>query len=525
MEMKDHNTLVYINDVVTSISDLLSSSFGPKGAYKIIIEDKNYRLTNDGTSIIVKGLNPQNPIAWVIIDAAKSHYTNIGDGVKSLILMISGLLKNAKKLIGEGLSVQAIINGYSIASKKSCEFLDRIALKINEDDLNTLKNIAMTSMTGMTEQCKKLLADIVINAVRVIRDTTVGTFDPLNIKLYEEYGGLVEDTKLIRGVVIPRGIVRGDMPKRIVNAKIALIDYPIGTHEFKKGLEGRTGCKATIRIDSPLQVRSYLEEQNRLRLEIINKIIESGANVVFAGRGVDPDAQRRLADKGILVVRNVDKEDLELLSKVTGGRIIGSVEDMSEKDLGWAGLVEERYIDGSYKVFVEECRNPKCVSIIVRGGAKGITRAYGKVVEKAIRQVKNALLELAVVGGGGATEVELFLALNKWAQTISGVEQYAVMKFSEAFKIIPQLLAINTGMNPIDALADLVTLHSKGGTWFGISASGNLVNTIDLGIIEPVTLKKEVIRSSTAVSISLLRINKIIKKGNELFKQFFRVKF
>ena len=450
-------------------------------------------------------MSVEHPAAKMLIEVAKTQEKEVGDGTTTAVVIAGELLRKAEELLDQNIHPSVIINGYEMARNKAVEELKSIAKEVKADDTEMLKKIAMTSITGKgAEKAREQLAEIVVEAVRTVVDEETGKVDKDLIKVEKKEGAPIEETKLIRGVVIDKERVHPQMPKKVENAKIALLNCPIEVKE--------TETDAEIRITDPSKLMEFIEQEEKIIKDMVEKIASTGANVVFCQKGIDDLAQHYLAKKGILAVRRVKKSDMEKLAKATGARIVTKIDDLTPEDLGEAGLVEERKVAGDAMIFVEQCKHPKAVTILARGSTEHVVEEVARAIDDAIGVVKCALEEGKIVAGGGATEIELAKRLRKFAETVAGREQLAVKAFADALEVIPRTLAENSGLDPIDMLVKLRAAHEKeGGEVYGLDVfEGEVVDMLEKGVVEPLKVKTQAIDSATEASVMLLRIDDVI---------------
>ncbi|AIJ05803.1 thermosome [Methanocaldococcus bathoardescens] len=487
------------------IAETVRTTLGPKGMDKMLVDELgDIVVTNDGVTIL-KEMSVEHPAAKMLIEVAKTQEKEVGDGTTTAVVIAGELLRKAEELLDQNIHPSVIINGYEMARNKAVEELKTIAKEVKADDTEMLKKIAMTSITGKgAEKAREQLAEIVVEAVRAVVDEETGKVDKDLIKVEKKEGAPIEETTLIRGVVIDKERVNPQMPKKVENAKIALLNCPIEVKE--------TETDAEIRITDPAKLMEFIEQEEKMIKDMVEKIAATGANVVFCQKGIDDLAQHYLAKKGILAVRRVKKSDMEKLAKATGARIVTNIDDLTPEDLGEAGLVEERKVAGDAMIFVEQCKHPKAVTILARGSTEHVVEEVARAIDDAIGVVKCALEEGKIVAGGGATEIELAKRLRKFAETVAGREQLAVKAFADALEVIPRTLAENSGLDPIDMLVKLRAAHEKeGGEVCGLDVfEGEVVNMLEKGVVEPLKVKTQAIDSATEASVMLLRIDDVI---------------
>ncbi len=498
-------------EAAQQVADTVRTTLGPKGMDKMLVDTLgDVIITNDGVTILEE-IEIQHPAAKMMVEIAKTQEDEVGDGTTTAVVLAGELLKKANDLLDKKIHPTVIAKGFRLATEKAQEILKSIAEEIDEDDEDILRSIATTAMTGKgAEHSKEKLAELAVKAVKSIIDEINGEkrIDIENIKIEKKVGGGVEDSELINGIVLDKERVHPGMPKIVKNAKILLLDSAI---EIKN-----TETDAKIQITDPSQLQSFIEMEEKMLKEMVDKIVKTGANVVFCQKGIDDTAQHYLAKAGIYAVRRVTRSDMEKLERATGAKIITSFNDLSSKDLGFAGLVEERKIGDEAMTFVTDCKNPKAVTMLIRGGTEHVIDEVKRAMEDAIGDVAAALKYGSVVGGAGSVEEELAKELRKFANSLSGREQLAVQSFAEAIEVIPRTLAENAGLDPIDILAELKAEHDKGKKWAGIDVfSGKVIDAWKLGVVEPLKIKTQAIQSASEVAIMILRIDDVIASGGK----------
>ena len=494
--------------VIMAVAGAVQSTLGPKGRDKMLVDSMgDVIITNDGATIL-KQMQVEHPTAKLIVEIAKTQDNEVGDGTTSAVILAGGLAKKASELLDQDIHASTIISGYKNAARKTEELLSASAEEIKLNDLAALKKVAMISLGSKSVSmgsAKDNLAELVVQAVTQVvekRGEKV-TVDKDFIKIEKKQGGNVEETNLIRGVLVDKEIVHPGMPKHIENPKIALIDTAL---EIEK-----TEIDAKISITSPDQMEAFLDQEEKMLKTMVEKIAKSGANLVFCQKGIDDVAQHFLSKKGISVARRVKKSDMEKLSKATGARIITTLDDLSEKDLGTAGLAEERKIAGENMIFVEKCKEPKAVTLLVRGSTEHIVDEAERAFNDAIGAVISSIEVGKIVYGGGAIEIEVANQLRKYSAEVGGREQLAIKAFADAPESIPKTLAENSGMDIIDSLVDLRAKHEKGEKTLGINVyTAKLEDMKKNGVIEPLKIKTQAISSATEVVTLILRIDDII---------------
>ena len=488
------------------VAEAVKTSLGPKGMDKMLVDSfGDVTITSDGRTILDE-MDVQHPAAKMMVEVAKTQDNEVGDGTTTVVVLSGELLGKAEELIEKNVHPTIIIDGYKKAAEKALEALDQIAIKVDPTDKEFLTKVAMTSMASkLVSENREYLAKLAVEAILQVAEKTEEGYrvDVDDVKVEKKPGESVTDTKLIKGIVIDKEVVHPGMPKRVENAKIALLNCPL---EIEK-----TEFDAKINIESPEQMEAFLKEEERMLQEMVNKIVSVGANVVICQKGIDDAAQHFLARKKILALRRVKKSDMEKLSKATGGKIITNLDDMTEADLGYAALVEERKIGDDKMTFIEGCKHPKSVTILIRGGTERVIDEAERSIHDALCVVRDVVEEPKIVAGGGAPEIEVARILRNYAESLPGREQLAVMSFAEALESIPVTLAENAGLDPIDILSELRARHDKGEKWVGVGVhEGKVIDTYQTNVLEPVSVKKQVIKSATEASTMILKIDDVI---------------
>lgn len=488
------------------IAEIISTSLGPRGMDKMLVDSiGDITITNDGATIL-KEIDVQHPAAKMMVEVAKATDSEVGDGTTSAVVMTGALLEKAESLIDNEIHSVIIADGYKKALRHATRLLEEISKKIDPKDKVTLEKIAKTSMqTKLVSVEASDLAKVVVEAALLVMEEKGGNQKVIidNIKVEKKTGGSISDSQLVNGIVLDKEVVSSSMPKKIEEAKIALISAPL---EIEK-----TEFDAKINISSPNQIKSFMEEENQILKEMVEKIKSTGATVVLCQKGIDDIVQHYLSKEGILAVRRIKESDMSKLSKATGGRIVGSVNDLSDKDLGEAQNVEEKSIEEDNWVFIEGCKNPKAVTLLIRGGSQRVVDEAERSIHDALMVVKDVVEKPAILPGGGAPEEFIATNLRDWSKTLSGREQLAVEKYAEAIEAIPIALARNAGMNPIDAITQLRAKHSSGEKFAGVDVNkGEIVNIEELDIIEPIKVKEQVIKSATETANMILRIDNVV---------------
>ncbi len=484
------------------VAETVRTTLGPKGMDKMIVDSLgDVTVTNDGVTILEE-MQIEHPAAKMLVEVAKTQEQEVGDGTTTAVVLAGELLKNAERLLDQEIHPTVIARGYRMAAEKAQIILNNIAEPISLKDADTLKNIAMTAMTGKgAERSKELLADLAVTAIEQISDNNKVDID--DVKLEKKTGGGIEDSELIRGIVLDKDRVHPGMPKIVNNAKIALLDIAI---EIKKP---ETDTK--IEITTPDQMEMFLQQEEKMLKRMVDKVIASKANVVVCQKGIDDVAQHFLSKAGIYTCRRAKKSDMDKLAKATGGSIVTNLDDLNEKDLGRAGNVEEIKVGNEQMTYVKDCKNPKAVTILVRGGTQHVVDEVERAMRDALGDIIASLNVGKAVAGAGAPEIELARNLRMFANKLSGREQLAVFAFADAVEIIPRTLAENAGIDPIDILTDLKSQHDKGSKWAGIDVfSGKVMDAWKAGVIEPLKIKTQAVKSASEVAELILRIDDVI---------------
>jgi thermosome len=488
------------------ISEVVKSSLGPRGMDKMLVDGLgDVTITNDGATIL-KEIDVQHPAAKMMVEISKATDNEVGDGTSSVVVLAGALIEKAEELITKDIHPTIIVDGYRKSAIKSIEFFNNVARKIEAGNKSELIKVAKTSMqTKLVSKESSELAELVVNAALQVSESSESGYnvDIDDVKVEKKAGGSLRDTKLIKGIVLDKEVVHGGMPKKIEKAKIALVNSAL---EIEK-----TEFDAKINISSPDQMKMFLEEENKMLKNMVDKIISSGANVTICQKGIDDVAQHYLAKSNILAVRRVKESDMTKLARATGARIVNNLEDLSSKDLGSADLVEERKVETDKWVFIEGCKHPKAVTILVRGGSQRVVDEADRSIHDALMVTKDVMEKPFIVAGGGSPESFVAGKLRDWSSTLSGREQLAADKFAESLEVIPLALAENAGMDPIDTLTELRSKQAKGSKWSGIDArSAKVVDMSKLDIVEPLSVKEQIIKSATEVASMILRIDDVI---------------
>ncbi|MEX2703387.1 MAG: thermosome subunit beta [Candidatus Baldrarchaeota archaeon] len=489
------------------IAEAIRTSLGPRGMDKMLVDSLgDVVITNDGATIL-KEIDVQHPAAKMMVEVAKAQDDEVGDGTTTAVVIAGELLKKAEELLDQNIHPTIIVEGYKKAADEACKILDEIALTTTPDNYDILVKIGKTALNSKAVAgAKDLFAKIAVDAIKQIvekRDEKLFADIEL-VGILKKQGKSLLETELVSGIVIDKEVVHPGMPKRVTNAKIALVNAPL---EIEK-----TEFDAEIRITDPTQMKAFLEEEQRMLREMVEKIKASGANVLFCQKGIDDVAQHFLAKAGILAVRRVKKSDMEKLAKATGGKIVTSIDDLTPEHLGEAGLVEEVKIGEDKIVYVRDCKHPKAVSVVIRGGSEHVVDEAERALHDALCVVRDVIEDGKYVAGGGAPEIEVAKRLREYAQQIGGREQLAIEAFADAIEIIPKTLAENAGHDPLDIIVQLRERHAKpDGVWYGVDVfEGKVVDMLERGVLEPLRVKKQAIRSASEAAQMILRIDDII---------------
>lgn len=488
------------------VAELVRTSLGPRGMDKMLVDSLgDVTITNDGATIL-KEIDVQHPAAKMMVEIAKTVDNEVGDGTTSSVVFGGSLLAKAEELLEKNVHATVIIEGYQAAADKALSLLSELAKQVDPEEKEILLKIARTSMESkLVSEDSVMLSKIVVDSILQVVEKQGDNYkvDLDNVKVEKKAGGSIRNTSLIKGIVLDKEVVHSGMPTKIEKAKIALVNAPL---EIEK-----TEMSAEIRITDPTQMQMFLEEENRMLKAMVDKIIEVGANVLICQKGIDDIAQHYLAKAGILAVRRVKESDLTKLAKATGGTISTNLDDMTSKDLGSAEHVEQKKVETDKWVFIEGCRNPHAVTLLLRGGSQRVVDEVDRSIHDALMVVKDVIEKPAIVAGGGAPEAYLASGLKDWADRFEGREQLAIKKYAEALEIIPLTIAENAGMDPIDTMITLRAKQAQGKKWTGIDARNTrIADMYSLDIVEPVAVKEQIIKSATEAACMILRIDDVI---------------
>lgn len=493
-----------------AIAEAIRTTLGPRGMDKMLVDNLgDVIITNDGVTILDE-MDVEHPAAKMMVEIAKVQEDEVGDGTTTAVMLAGELLKKAEEMLNQDIHPTVIALGYRKAAEKAEEILNKTATKVSKGEGKVLKQIAVTSMSSKGSEMRgEKLAELCVQAVEQITEEENGKLvaDVDNIKLEKKSGGSSVDSQLVKGIIIDKEVVHPGMPKRVENPKIALLNCALEVKE--------TETDAEIRITDPEQLKAFLREEERMLREMVDQIKGTGANVTLCQKGIDDVAQHFLAKAGIAAARRVKESDMEKLARATGGKVVTNLKDLTADDLGSAALVEERKVAGDEMMFIEGCKDPKAVSLLVRGGTEHVVDEVERAVHDGISVVSAAIEDGKIVAGGGAPEIETARQLREYAETVGGREALAVNAFADALEIVPRTLAENAGLDPIDILVQLRAEHGKpNGKDLGLNVfNGKVMNTLRLGIVEPLRVKTQAIKSASEAAEMILRIDDVIAAG------------
>jgi thermosome len=494
------------------IAEAVRTSLGPLGMDKMLVDSfGDVVITNDGATIL-KEIDVQHPAAKMMVNVAKTQDDEVGDGTTTAVVLGGELLKNAETLLDQEIHPTVIIEGYRKATEKALEAIEDISTKTSIDDEEMLKKVSVVSMSSkVVAGSREYLSDIAVKAVKMVAEKVGGkwTADIDNVKVDKKEGESLESTILVNGIILDKEIVHPGMPKRVENAKIALVAAPL---EIEK-----TEFDAKINITNPEQMKAFLDQEERMLKNMTEKIINVGANVVLLQKGIDDISQHYLAKAGILAVRRIKKSDMEKLSRATGAEIITNIDDLTEEDLGQAEVVYGKKIGDDDMVFIEGCKNPKSVSVLVRGGTELIVDEAERALHDALCVVRDVIEDGKVVPGGGAPEIEVSKRLKEYANTLSGREQLAVKQFAESLEVVPRTLAENAGLDQLDIMVELRAKHVKPKDYvYGIDVyTGNIQDMTKMNVWEPSAVKRQAIKSASEAAQMILKIDDVIASSTK----------
>ena len=488
------------------VAELVRSSLGPRGLDKMLVDSLgDVTITNDGATIL-KEIDVQHPAAKMMVEISKTVDNEVGDGTTSSVIFGGTLLARAEDLLKKDVHPSVIIEGYQAAAEKTLEIYSEMAKKIKPDDRETLLKIAITSMQSkLISEDSDILSKVVVDAILRVATKKAETYsvDLENIKVEKKAGGSITDTQIIKGIVLDKEVVHSGMPTKIENAKIALLNSAL---EIEK-----TEMSSEIRITDPTQMQMFLEEENRMLKTMVDKLHNVGVNVLICQKGIDDIAQHYLAKYGIMAVRRVKESDMIKLAKATGGRVISNLDDLTEKDLGTADLAHQKKVESDKWVFIEGCKHPQSVTLLIRGGSQRVIDEVDRSIHDALMVVKDVIEKPEIVAGGGAPESYAASKLKEWADSFDGREQLAIKKYAEALEVIPLTIAENAGMDPIDTMATLRAKQNQGRKWTGIDARNTkIADMLAIDVVEPLAVKEQIIKSATEAACMILRIDDVI---------------
>jgi thermosome len=488
------------------VAEAVKTSLGPKGMDKMLVDSfGDVTITNDGATML-KEMDVQHPAAKMMVEVSKTQDDEVGDGTTSVVVLTGELLGKAVELMDKKIHPTVIIDGYRDAQDQALKVLEEIAIVVDPKDKEMLRKVAMTSMASkLISGYSDYIAGLAIDAVLQVAEEKDGghEVDLDSVKIEKKPGGSITDTTLIKGLVIDKEVIHADMPKLVRDAKIGLLNAAM---EIEK-----TEFDSKIHIESPTEIQAYLDQEEQMLRDMVAKVKDAGVNVLFCQKGIDDMVQHFLAREGIMAARRLKKSDMEALAKATGAKVVTSVDELSEADAGYAASVEERKISDDKMVFVEGCKDPKAVSILVRGGTERIVDEADRSLHDALCVIRDVVEEPKVVAGGGAPEIEVARRLRRYAEGLAGRERLAVSAFAEAMEVIPITLSENAGMDPIDTLSDMQSQHEKKLLWIGVNTlEGKVDDMAKLDVYEPMQVKAQAIKSATEASTLLLKIDDVI---------------
>ncbi|KFM14802.1 Thermosome subunit beta protein [Marine Group I thaumarchaeote SCGC AAA799-P11] len=488
------------------VTELVKSSLGPRGLDKMLVDSLgDVTITNDGATIL-KEIDVQHPAAKMMVEISKTVDNEVGDGTTSSVVFGGTLLAKAEELLKKDVHSSTIVDGYQTAAEKTLEIYSELSKKIKPDDKESLIKIATTSMQSkLISEDSDILSKIVVDAILSIVTKKGEDYfvDLENIKVEKKSGGSIQDTQIVKGIVLDKEIVHSGMPTKIDKAHIALLNSAL---EIEK-----TEMSSEIRISDPTQMQMFLEEENRMLKTMVDKLHDLGVNVLICQKGIDDIAQHYLAKNGIMAVRRVKESDMIKLAKATGGRVISNIDDLSEKDLGSANLVHQKKVESDKWVFIEGCKHPQSVTMLIRGGSQRVIDEVDRSIHDSLMVVKDVIEKPEIVAGGGAPESFAASQLKDWADNFDGREQLAIKKYAEALEVIPLTIAENAGMDPIDTMANLRAKQNQGRKWTGIDAKNTkIADMLSIDVVEPIVVKEQIIKSATEAACMILRIDDVI---------------
>ena len=501
-----------------AVANAVKSTLGPRGMDKMLVDNiGDITITNDGVTVL-KTMEIENPAAKMIVEVAKTQEEEVGDGTTTAVIIAGELLKNAEALLDQSIHPTLVARGYKLASNKAQEILDKIKMQLDLSSKEDLSRIVKTAIIGKSTGADSHIISLIVDAVQHVKSMSDknNVIDLEDIKVEKKVGGGLLDSRLVKGVIIDKEKVHPDMPDSVKNAKVALLNLAL---EIEK-----TNIDAQIRIEKPEQLQAFLNEEENMLREMVEKIKASGANVVIVQKGIDDAAQHFLAKAGILAFRRVSESDMKKIGKATGAKVVSTLDELSKESLGEAGIVHVEKLAGENLALIEECKNPKAVTILIRGGTEHVVDEIQRAVDDSLGDLKSVIEDGgAIVPGGGAAELEVSKELKDFAKGLEGREQLAVNAFADSLEIVPKTLSENAGLDPIDILVELRAEHQKGKTWAGVNLldvyKPQVSDMYKEGVIEPLRIKKQAIKSASEVAVMILRIDDIIAAGKSANQQ------
>ncbi|SMD31153.1 thermosome subunit beta [Picrophilus oshimae] len=493
-------------EAAKAIATSIRSTLGPRGMDKMLVDSLgDIVITNDGVTIL-KEMDIEHPAAKMMVEVSKTQDSYVGDGTTTAVIIAGALLEQAQALVNQNVHPTVITEGYRMADEYARKVLDEISIKINPDDKDKLIKMAMTSLNSKSAGVfKDKLAELSYQAIKAIAEERDGKYyvDFDNLQMVKKQGGSVDETQLIDGIIIDKEKVHPGMPSTVENAKIALLDLAL---EVKK-----PEFDTNLQINDPRMIQKFLDQEEGILKEMVDKIQKTGANVVITQKGIDDMAQHYLAKAGIYAVRRVKKSDVDKLAKATGAAIVSSLDEMTEADLGKADKVEQVKIGDDYMTFVTGAKNPKAVSILIRGETDHVVDEIERSITDSLHVVAAAVEDAAYVTGGGSAAEEIAFRLRTYASKVGGRQQLAIERFADALEEIPRALAENAGLDPIDILIKIRSEHAAGHTKYGLNVfTGEVEDMEKANVIEPIRVGKQAIDSATDAAVMILRIDDVI---------------
>jgi thermosome len=489
------------------MAEILKTTLGPRGMDKMLIDSLgDITITSDGAKVLEE-MDVQHPAAKMMIEVAKTQDKEVGDGTTTAVVLAGELLKKAEELLEQGIHPSLIVSGYGKAGDKAISVLERVALLVDMENRETLLNLANTSMRSKSvASAREHLSNIVVDAIKQIVEKRDGTIlaDVDNVQIVKKEGKSLEETELIRGIIVDKEVIHDAMPKKIKNAKIALVNAAL---EIEK-----TEIDAEIRIKTPESIKAFLDQESEMLKKMVDRVVASGANVLLAQKGIDDMAQHFLSKAGVMAARRVKESDMEKLAKATGGRMVNNLADLKPSDLGHCGLVEERKIGNDKMIFVEDCKNPQAVAIFVRAGLERMLDEAERTLNDALYVVSDVAENPKMVPGGGAIEMEVAREVRSYARQVGGREQLAIEAFADTLEVIPKTLAENAGLDMLDTMVAMKAAHEKkGGSAMGVNVfEGGVADMLEKGVVEPMVVKLQAVKSGVEVASMILRIDDVV---------------